>query len=231
VDRHERLEDVTLDDLGRARQAWVTHSHFGILGGRGQKAAIRARIGQVKQELRATSEDDEWSRERVKERIGKLAGLAAEIKVGAATASDRDELKLRVEAAVTSARAAVQDGVVPGGGAALLACVPAVRALDLAGDEAVGASILARALEAPLRILAQNAGLEPSTIVDGVRRRGRGWTYDVVGGCWADAWKAGILDPLPVVAGALEAAVSAAGAALTSEVLIHHKNPSVSVQP
>jgi chaperonin GroEL len=231
VDRHERLEAVTLDDLGQARQAWVTHSHFGILGGRGQKAAIRARIGLVKQELRATSEDDEWSRERVKERIGKLVGLAAEIKVGAATSSDREELKLRVEAAVISARAAVQDGVVPGGGAALLACVPAVRALDLTGDEATGARILARALEAPMRTLARNAGQESSVIVDGVRQRGRGWTYDVVGGCWADAWKAGILDPLPVVTGALEAAVSAAGAALTSEVLIHHKNPSVSVQP
>src|SRR5262249_22038003 len=161
----------------------------------------------------------------------KLVGLAAEIKVGAATPSDREELKLRVEAAVISARAAVQDGVVPGGGAALLACIPAIQALDLAGDEATGARILARALAAPMRTLARNAGRDPSAIVDGVRQRGRGWTYDVVGGDWADAWKAGILDPLPVVTGALEAAVSAAGAALTSEVLIHHKNPSVSVQP
>lgn len=231
VDRHDRLEDVTLDDLGQARQAWVTHSHFGILGGRGQKAALRARIGLVKQELRATSEDDAWSRERMKERIGKLAGLAAEIKVGAATPSDRDELKLRVEAAVTSARAAVQDGVVPGGGAALLACARAVRSLDLAGDEAVGAQILARTLAEPIRTLAKNAGHEPSTVVDGVCRRGQGWTFDVIGGCWVDAWKAGILDPLPVVVGALEAAVSAAGVALTSEVLIHHKNPELRVQP
>jgi chaperonin GroEL len=231
MDRHDRLEDIRLDDLGRARQAWVTHSHFGILGGRGEKADIRARIGVVKQELRATSTDDAWSRERVKERIGKLSGLAAHIKVGAATTSDREELKLRVEAAVTSARAAVLDGVVPGGGAALVACAPAILALDLAGDEALGAKILARALVAPMRTLARNAGLEPSTIVEGVRQRGAGWTYDVIGNAWVQAWKAGILDPLPVTVAALETAVSAAGVALTSDVLIHHKNPSVSVQP
>jgi len=229
-DRHEKLEDVALDDLGKARQAWVTHSHFGILGGRGEKAAIRARIAELKPIIRVL-DDDEWSRERVKERIGKLAGLAAHIKVGAATPSDRDELKLRVEAAVTSARAAALEGVVPGGGAALLACVPAVEALPLAGDEAIGAKILARALAEPMRSLAANAGWEPSTIVAGASGRGPGWTYDLVAGDWVNAWKAGILDPLPVVTGALEAAVSGAVVALTSDVLIHHKNPSVSVQP
>jgi chaperonin GroEL len=229
-DRHERLEDVTLADLGRARQAWVTHSHFGILGGRGDKAAIRARIAELKPVL-WTLDDDEWSRERVKERIGKLAGLAAQIKVGAATPSAREELKLRVEAAVTSARAAALEGVVPGGGAALLACGAAVEALDLSGDEAVGAKILAQALSAPMRRLALNASLEPSTILDGVSTRGPGWTYDLVGEAYVNAWKAGILDPLPVVTGALEAAVSAAGVALTSDVLVHHKSPSVSVQP
>jgi chaperonin GroEL len=229
-DRHERLEDVTLDDLGRARQAWVTHSHFGILGGRGDRAAIRARIAELKPTVR-TLDDDEWSRERVKERIGKLAGLAAHIKVGAATPSDRDELKLRVEAAVASARAAALEGVVPGGGAALLACVAAVEGLELDGDEAVGAKILARALAEPMRTLARNAGLEPSAIVDGARRRGPGWAFDVVGGAWVNTWKAGILDPLPVVTTALETAVSAAGVALTSDVLIHHKNPSLSVRP
>ena len=106
----------------------MTQTNFGILGGHGEKAAIRERISAAKRELRAV-DDDDWTRERIRERIGKLAGLAAVIKVGAATASERDELKLRVEAAVTSARAAVQDGVVPGGGAALLACAAAVEAL------------------------------------------------------------------------------------------------------
>jgi len=137
-------------------------------GGRGEKAAIRARIGLVKQELRATSEDDAWSRERVKERIGKLAGLAAQIKVGAATASARDELKLRVEAAVTfGAGRQCGMGWCRAAGAALVTCVPAVQALDLTGDEAVGARILARALSEPMRALARNAGLDPSTIVEG----------------------------------------------------------------
>jgi chaperonin GroEL len=229
-DRHERLEDVTLADLGRARQAWVTHSHVGILGGRGDKAAMRDRIGQLKQELHAI-EDDAWSRDRIKERIGQLAGLAATIKVGAATPSDRDELKLRVEAAVTAARAAVQDGVVPGGGAALLACAPAVQALELSGDEAVGAAILARALAEPMRRLVENAGHDSGWIVDEARRREPGWTFDVLGERWVEAWKAGILDPLPVVTAALETAVSAAAVALTSDVLIHHKHPSLSVQP
>jgi chaperonin GroEL len=229
-DRHERLEDVTLADLGRARQAWVTHSHFGILGGRGDKAAIRARIAELKPTLR-TLQDDEWSRERVKERIGKLAGLAAQIKVGAATPSERDELKFRVEAAVTSARAAALEGVVPGGGAALLACIPTVAALHLTGDEAIGAKILVRALAEPMRTLARNAGLEPGSIVEGARQRGPGWAFDVVAGAWADTWRAGLLDPLPVVTTVLETAVSAASVALTSDVLIHHKDPSVSVQP
>lgn len=230
VDRHERLEDVTIGDLGRARQAWVTYSHFGILGGRGEKSAIRARIADLKPHIREFA-DDEWSRERVKERIGQLAGLAATIRVGASTASDRDELKLRVEAAVSAARAGALEGVVAGGGAALLACVAAVEALPLAGDEAYGAKILARALAAPMRAIVGNAGLEPSVIVAGARERGPGWAYDTIGGCWVNTWKAGLLDPLPVTIAALEAAVSAATLALTSDVLIHHKNPSLSVQP
>ena len=229
-DRHERMEDVTLADLGRARQAWVTHSHFGILGGRGDKAAIRARIAELKPTIRLY-QDDEWSRERVKERIGKLAGLAAQIKVGAATPSDRAELKFRVESAIASARAGALEGVVPGGGAALLACIPAIEALDLTGDEAIGAKILARALTEPMRTSARNAGLEPSTIVAEAQKRGPGWAFDVVGEAWVQTWKAGLLDPLPVVTGSLEAAVSGAVVALTSDVLIHRRNLSVSVQP
>jgi chaperonin GroEL len=230
VDRHERLEDVTLDDLGRARQAWITYSHFGILGGRGEKAKIRARIAELKPQIREFDKD-EWSRERVRERIGKLAGLAATIRVGAATPSDRDELKLRVEAAVAAARAGALEGVVPGGGAALLACAAAVKALPLGGDEAYGAKSLARALEAPMRTIARNAGLEPSIVVAGARERGPGWAYDTLADGWVNTWKAGLLDPLPVTSASLEAAVSAATLALTSDVLIHHRQPSLSVQP
>ncbi|MGE3267752.1 MAG: chaperonin GroEL, partial [Chloroflexota bacterium] len=213
-DRHERLEDITLDDLGRARQTWITYSHFGILGGRGDRSAVRARIAELKPQIRHFDKD-EWSRDRVKERIGKLAGLAATIKVGAATPSDRDELKLRVEAAVVSARAGATEGVVPGGGAALLACIPALESLPLTGDEAYGVKILARALSEPMRAIVRNAGLEPAAIVASARQRGPGWTYDTLGGAWVNTWKAGLLDPLPVTLAALEAAVSAATLALT----------------
>jgi len=233
-DRHERLEDVKLADLGRARQAWVTYSHFGVLGGRGDKAAMRARIGMLKSELQAIARNgdgDDWTRDRIKERIGKLSGLAAHIKVGAATTSDRDELKLRVEGAVACARAAVQDGVVPGGGAALLACIPALEALPLTGDEAIGAKILARALAEPMRALARNAGHEPASTVAGARQRGPAWAFDTVRGAWVDTWKAGILDPVSVVSASLDAAVSAAAVALTSDVLIHRKDAPLSVQP
>ncbi|MCC6174977.1 MAG: chaperonin GroEL [Chloroflexi bacterium] len=229
---HERLENVQLDDLGAARQAWVTATHFGIHGGRGDKAAIRARIGEARQELRATA-DDAWTRERIKERIGKLAGLAASIKVGAATTGERDALKLRVEAAVTTARAAMEGGAVPGGGAALLACVPAVDACarSLPGDEAIGAAILAHALAEPMRWLLRNAGLAPAPIVARARQDGPGCVFDVVRGEWVDPWEAGLVDPSPVVRAALETAVSAATLALTSDVLIHRREPPVSVQP
>lgn len=230
-ERHDRLEDVTLADLGRARQAWVTPTAFAILGGRGERAAIRARIAAAKQELRATPADEVWVRERIRERIGKLAGTAAVLKVGAATPSEQAELKLRVEAAIATARAAVADGVVPGGGAALLACAPAVDALPLRGDEAVGARLLARALAEPMRTLARNAGCEPSAILHEARQRGAGWTFDVVRRTWADAWQAGLLEALPVVLAALEAAVSAAAIALTSDVLIHRPDAPVSVEP
>jgi len=229
-DRHERLEDVTLADLGRARQAWVTYSHFGILGGRGDRAAMKARIGVLKRQLRDI-DDDEWTRDRLKERVGKLAGLAAQIRVGAHTTSDRDELKLRVEAAVACARAAVQDGVVPGGGAALLACIQAVESLSLTGDEAIGARIMARALAEPMRALARNAGHDPTTVVAGARQRGPAWTFDTVRGEWVNTWKAGILDPVSVVSASLDAAVSAAAVAISSDVLIHRPNASLSVQP
>jgi chaperonin GroEL len=129
----------------------------------------------------------------------------------------------------------VQDGVVPGGGAALLACVPAVEALIadgcLTGDEATGARVLARALAEPMRALARNAGLDAAPVVAEARQRGPGWTFDVVHEEWVNAWKAGILDPLPVTVAALEAAVSAGAVALTSDVLIHRKDLSITVQP
>ena len=226
----ERLSDVTSDDLGRARQAWATRTSFGILGGQGSRDRIRERLAAARAELRAIG-GDEQLRPIIRERIGKLAGTAAVIRVGGPAEGEQAELRLRLEAAVTAARSAVEDGVVPGGGAALLACVPSLEALRLAGDEAVGINILARALAEPMRVLARNAGLEPEPIVREARRRGPGWTFDLLRCEWVDARSAGLVDPLTVTTTALDASVSAATLALTSDVLVRRKSPPVAFEP
>jgi chaperonin GroEL len=227
----ERLEDVTAADLGRARQAWATRSAFAVIGGAGSRAAIRQRVAEAKAELRAVeaaTDADPYVRDKIAERIGKLAGSAAVVKVGAASQAARAELKLRVEAAVRAARAAQRSGVVPGGGAALLACVPAVSAMPLGGDEAVGAAVLARALCEPMRAILENAGLAPGPIVAAPRP---GCAFDVLRRAWVDPWADGILDPLAVVEAALETSVSTAATSLTAEVLIRHKRAPVAVEP
>jgi chaperonin GroEL len=229
-----RLADVTIADLGRARQAWAMEKTFGILGGRGGKAAIRRRITEAKTELRALTGDDEAdARRRIRERIGKLAGTAAIIHVGAPTESARVELRARIEAAVMAAQAALREGVVPGGGGALLACVAALEQLadELSGDEALGVRLLARALPAPMRAIAANAGIDASAVFGNARSGQSGWTYDVLRRGWVDAWDGGIIDPLPVVLAALEGSVSAAVMALTTDVLIRHKRPIAAKTP
>ena len=226
------LDEVLIEDLGSARQAWVTDRTFGILGGAGARGAIRQRSNEVKAELRAARNDDNL-RNSLQERIGKLAGAAATLHVAAPTPAAQTELRSRVEAAVTSARAAFRDGVVPGGGAALLACAPALERLagELAGDEAFGVRALAQALAAPLRAIVGNAGFDPSPILAEAARHDEGWTFDVLRGAWVDAWDAGISEPLAVTASALRTSVSTATMALTTEVLIRHKNPEVAVNP
>jgi chaperonin GroEL len=232
-ERHDRLADVTIDDLGRARQAWATRFAFGILGGHGSKAAIRQRIAEARTELRAV-EDDAYTTAKIQERIGKLAGTAVTIHVGAATKAEQDDLKLRIEAAVRSARSAVQDGVVPGGGAAMLACIPALEAMQVSGEEAVGVRALAQALAEPMRAIVWNAGLDAGPILDEARR-GRQHNpprvFDVVRREWVDPWSAGLVDPLPVALAALETSVSTAMLALTAEVLIRRKKPPRAVNP
>jgi chaperonin GroEL len=224
-ERSDRLEDVTLHDLGQARQAWATRLAFGILGGRGDRGAIRQRITEAKAELSAVP-DDEYTREKIKERIGKLGGTAAVIHVGAASISEQEDRKLRIEAAVQAARCAVQDGAVPGGGAALLACVPAVVDMSADGDEAFGVAALARALGEPMRVIVANAGFAAEPIVYYARGR-PGQVFDVTRG----EWGGGIVDPLPVVQTALETGVSAAASALTAEVLIRRTDVSPAVNP
>ncbi len=217
-----RLATATLADLGRARQVWATADGFSILGGRGEKAAIRQRISEAKAELRAVPADDDNLRRTIRERIGKLAGTAAMISVGAPTESARADVRARVEAAVTAAQAALREGAVPGGGGALHACIPALERLadSLEGDEALGVRLLARALPAPMRTIAANAGIDPSALFADARAYEPGWTFDVLARRWVDAWDGGIIDPLPVVLAALEGSVSTAAMALITDVLV-----------
>ena len=218
----ETIATATVDDLGTARQAWARPQSFGILGGHGSREAIRARIVEARAEL-STVKDNDWLRKRLQERIGKLSGSAVMIVVGAATEAARDELKVRIESAVTMARAAVRDGVVPGGGAAFLACAATLER-TVAGrrdDEATGWRALAAALSEPMRAIAANAGLDGRAIVAQAARKVPDRTYDVWRGAWVDPWKDGLLDSVTVLATALDGGVSAAASALTSEVLIH----------
>src|SRR5262249_15066923 len=136
--RGDRLADISIDDLGKARQTWATHFAFGILGGHGSKARIRERIAEARASLVLVPQGDEFSAAKIHERIGKLAGTTAIIRVGAPAGAEQAELKLRIEACVRSARSALQDGVVPGGGASLVACIAAVDSLAVDGEEQVG---------------------------------------------------------------------------------------------
>jgi chaperonin GroEL len=226
----DRLTEVTIGDLGKARLAWATRFAFGILGGHGNRAAIRQRIVDAKAELSAAG-DDAYLRGKIKERIGKLAGSAATIRVGAPTQSEQEDLKLRMEAAVATARSATLEGVVPGGGSALLACVPALEALDAAGDEHAGIKLLTAALAEPMRAIASNAGFEPGPIVYEARRRGPPCLFDVIRREWVDAWCGGVLDPLPVVRTALQTGVSAVLTALSADVLVRRSQPPQAINP
>ncbi|HYW87415.1 MAG TPA: chaperonin GroEL [Chloroflexota bacterium] len=230
-ERGQRLADVTAQDLGKARHAWATRRAFGILGGQGSKPAIRERISDAKAELRLLRSGDQYETNLIRERIGKLAGLAAIVRVGAPTSAEQEERKLRIEAAVKSARSAVQHGVVPGGGAALLACVPFLNNLAPGGeDESVGIRALAHALAQPMRAILRNAGIEPEPVLARARAC-PGRAFDVVQREWVDPWACGLVDPLPVALAALDTSVSAAMTALTAEVLVHRSEPPTSTEP
>jgi chaperonin GroEL len=227
--RGDRLADVRIDDLGAARQAWATPSAFGILGGGGSKTRIRERIAEARAELSGVQKIDVFNTTKIQERIGKLAGTSAVVRVGAPTSGEQAELKVRIEAAIRSARGALQDGVVPGGGAALLACVPALECVRADGDAGVGVKVLAQALSEPMRAILGNAGFDAGSIVE--RSRGCKLVFDVLRRDWVDPWASGLVDPLAVVRAAVETSVSAAAVGLTAEVLIHRPDASVTIQP
>ena len=213
-----KLENVTVAQLGKAKRITVTKENTTIVEGCGAKDAIMGRIAQIRREIEETSSD--YDREKLQERLAKLAGGVAVINVGAATEVEMKEKKDRVDDALHATRAAVEEGIVPGGGVALVRAAKAVAALDLTGDEATGAAIVARAVEEPLRQLAVNGGYEGSVIVQRVKESKGNEGFNVATGEYVDMIKAGILDPAKVTRSALQNAASVASLLLTTECLI-----------
>ena len=217
-----KLEKVGLETLGRARRVVVGKDETTVVDGAGDASQIAGRINQVRTEIASTNSD--YDREKLQERLARLVGGVAVIKAGAATEVERNERKERIEHAVRNARAAAQAGIVPGGGVALLqAGAHAFQKLDLSGDEAVGAQIVGRALAAPLRCIAINAGLDGGTVVEKVRYEGFGRGLDARTGEYVDMFAAGIIDPAKVTRSALQNAASIAGVLLTTEAAIAEK--------
>jgi chaperonin GroEL len=217
-----KLENADLDLLGRARKVVVTKDETTIVDGAGDPEQISGRVNQIRAEIDNT--DSDYDREKLQERLAKLAGGVAVIKAGAATEVELKERKHRIEDAVRNAKAAVEEGVVPGGGVALLhAGASAFKKLELTGDEATGATIVRRAVEEPLKQIAVNAGLEGGVVVEKVRNLEAGWGLNAATGEYVDLIKAGIIDPAKVTRSALQNAASIAALFLTTEAVIADK--------
>jgi chaperonin GroEL len=216
-----KLEGVTLDLLGRARKVVVTKDNTTIVDGAGNPDDVKGRVAQIKREIDDT--DSDWDREKLQERLAKLSGGVAVVRVGAATEVELKEKKHRIEDALSATRAAIEEGVVPGGGTALIRARAAVRALSLVGDEATGASIVAKALEAPLFWIAANAGLEGAVMVQRVEALEGPMGLNAATGEMVDLVKAGVIDPAKVTRSALQNAASVAALLLTTEALVADK--------
>jgi chaperonin GroEL len=216
-----KLENVNLDLLGKARKVVVTKDDTTIVEGAGSKEDVQGRINQIKAEIDKT--DSDWDREKLQERLAKLSGGVAVIKVGAATEVELKEKKHRIEDAVSATRAAVEEGIVPGGGVTLIRAEAVLDKLDLTGDEATGANIVRHALAEPARRIAQNAGYEGAVIVEQIRTEGDGRGFDAAKGEWVDMVKTGIIDPAKVTRSALQNAASIAAIVLTAESAVVEK--------
>jgi len=215
----KKLDQTSLDDLGQARRVVSTKDDTTIVEGRGTQDEIQGRIRQIKAQVEETTSD--YDREKLQERLAKLSGGVAVIKVGAATEVELKERKARVEDALHATRAAVEEGVIPGGGTVLLAAVPVIDRLGLEGDQKLGANILKRALEEPVRQLVANAGLEGSVVVEELRNKNKkNWGFDVMSEQYVDLVQAGIIDPAKVTRTAVENAASVAGMILSTEALV-----------
>jgi len=213
-----KLENVTLDDLGKVKRAVVDKENTTLIEGAGKSSDIQGRVSQIKKQIEETTSD--YDKEKLQERLAKLAGGVAVINVGAATETEMKEKKARVEDALHATRAAVEEGIVPGGGVALIRGQKAIEGLKLKGDQAIGAEIIRRAVEQPLRTLADNAGVEGSIVVQEVKSRKGAEGYNVATGEYVDLLKAGVVDPTKVTRSALQNASSIAGLLLTTEAVV-----------
>jgi len=214
-----KLESLQLEDLGRAKRVIITKDHTTIIDGAGTPAQIEARIGQIRKQIEETTSD--YDREKLQERLAKLAGGVALIKVGAATEVEMKEKKARVEDALHATRAAVEEGVLPGGGVALLRASKVLEKLKVSLDQAPGVDIIRKACEEPLRQIVMNAGGEPSIVVDKVLNGGKGaFGYNAATDTFEDLLKAGVIDPTKVARSALQNAASVSGLLLTTEALV-----------
>jgi chaperonin GroEL len=214
-----KLENVKPEDLGRAKKVTIDKDNTTIIEGRGKTSEIEGRVKQIRTQVEDTTSD--YDREKLQERLAKLVGGVAVIKVGAATEVELKEKKARVEDAMHATRAAVEEGIVAGGGVTLVRCVTPLEKLKLEGDEAIGVNIVKRALEEPMRQIAQNAGFEGAVVVGRVREsKDENFGFDAESGEYTDLIKAGVIDPAKVTRLALQNAASIAALMLTTEALI-----------
>ena len=224
-----QLKDVTIDQLGQANKVTVTKDATTIVDGNGDKAAIADRVDQIKQAIAKTTSD--FDKEKLQERLAKLSGGVAVVKVGAATETELKEKKYRIEDALNATRAAVQEGFVPGGGTALVNVIPALEKVEASGDELTGVNIVKAALEAPVRQIAENAGVEGSVIVNELKGQKEGIGYNAADDKFEDMVAAGIVDPTMVTRSALQNAASVSALLLTTEAVVADKPEPEGSQP
>jgi chaperonin GroEL len=213
-----KLENLTLEELGRAKRVTIDKDNTTIIEGAGTKQAIEGRIKQLRTQIEDTT--SEYDREKLQERLAKLVGGVAVIKVGAATETEMKEKKARIEDAMHATKAAVEEGIVPGGGVALLRAARALVGLKLGGDQQIGVNIVARAIEEPMRWIANNAGQEGSIVVSKVKDLGPEEGYNALNEKYENLVQAGVIDPTKVVRSALQNAASIASLLLTTEALV-----------
>jgi chaperonin GroEL len=223
------LANATIADMGKAKKIKVTKDLTTIVEGAGTTEAIGVRVAQIRHQIEATESD--YDKEKIQERLAKLSGGVAVIGVGATTESEMKEKKARVEDALHATRAAVAEGIIPGGGVGLLRTIPKLAELNLEGDEKIGLNIVKRALEEPIRQLASNAGIDGSVVIMSIAKAGTNIGYDVLNDAYVDMIEAGIVDPTKVTRSALQNASSIAALMLTTEAVITDKPEKVNAQP